>query len=319
MFEKNPNSRADVAVENPEDTHSEAHKNRRRRWVRPPLWTFEQYKPRRLDLGAFPRNEVLLDKFPLITIVTPSFDQARFVRATIDSVLHQNYPRLHYHVQDGNSTDGTVGILENYGSRLRWKSMPDAGQSDAINLGFTGIESDVMAYLNSDDVLLPGALSYAARFFQERPDIDILYGHRIFINQDGLEIGRAILPEHDDKALLYAGYIPQETMFWRRRVWDTIGGIDTRLHYALDWDFMLRAQASGFKFARARRFLACFRVHDKQKTRNRYDVGIREMNALRLQYLGHVPGRLELYQALWPYLARQSLFHLAYKLGLVDR
>ena len=176
-----------------------------------------------------------------------------------------------------------------------------------------------MAYLNSDDTLLPGALSFVANFFDARPDIDIIYGHRIFIDSEGFEIGRAILPAHDNQALHYAGYIPQETMFWRRRVWDKVGAMDVNFQYALDWDFILRAQAAGFKIARVRRFLACFRVHDEQKTTRNYEVGRREMRTLREKYLGHAPSQSEIFRAMLPYLARQLIFHWSYRLGLLKQ
>jgi glycosyltransferase involved in cell wall biosynthesis len=291
----------------------------RRGWLRPPMWTYEQHLPRRLDLRALPPASPSPTQSPSIAIVTPSYNQARYLRATIDSVLGQDYPKLTYHVQDGGSGDGSVEILKSYGDKISWQSHPDKGQSDAINLGFREADCEIMAYLNSDDTLLPGTLAYVANFFQARPDIDIVYGHRVFIDGDGLEIGRAILPAHSKKALLYAGYVPQETMFWRRRVWDAIGGIDTSFQYALDWDFMLRAQAAGFRFARARRFLACFRVHDRQKTTNDYDIGRGEMGVLRLKYLGRVPSQSEIFRAMAPYLARQFVFHWCYRLGFLKQ
>lgn len=139
----------------------------------------------------------------------------------------------------------------------------------------------------------------------------------MFIDADGSEIGRAVLPAHSNKALLYAGYIPQETMFWRRRVWDAIGAIDLDFQYALDWDFLLRAQAAGFRLVRLRRFLACFRVHDEQKTTKNYVIGRNEMQKLRSKYLGYLPSQTEVYLAMLPYLIRQSLFHYGYRLGLL--
>ena len=93
----------------------------------------------------------------------------------------------------------------------------------------------------------------------------------------------------------------------------------SNFHYALDWDFMLRAQAAGFKFARARRFLACFRVHDAQKTTKNYELGRKEMQKLRLRNLGHVPTQLEISRAMAPYLLRQFIFHWSYRLGLLRR
>jgi GT2 family glycosyltransferase len=106
-------------------------------------------------------------------------------------------------------------------------------------------------------------------------------------------------------------------MFWRRRVWQALQSIDESFHYALDWDFILRAQAAGFTFARLPRFLACFRIHDEQKTAATYDVGVKEMQALRLRYLGFAPSHVEIRRAVAPYVARQFALHWSYKLGLV--
>jgi glycosyltransferase involved in cell wall biosynthesis len=302
-----------------QNAYSRSRASLRRMWIRPPMWTFEQHPPRPLNLSKFPLVPAMPSEIPKIAVVTPSFNHGRFLKDTIDSVLNQNYPRLFYHVQDGGSNDDTVGILKSYGDRVSWRSTSDSGQSEAINLGFDGVDSDIMAYLNSDDTLLPGTLAYVAGFFDRHPDVDVVYGHRVFIDNEGLEIGRAILPPHSKKALLYAGYIPQETMFWRRRVWTAIGSMDTRYHYALDWDFMLRAQEAGFKFARARRFMACFRVHDEQKTTKNYDVGRHEMRAIRTKYLGHAPSQAEIYSAMFPYLTAQLLLHWGYRAGMFKR
>jgi glycosyltransferase involved in cell wall biosynthesis len=291
----------------------------RRLWLRPPMWTFEQHSPRPLDLGPPAVPATLPTQAPAIAIVTPSLNQGQFLRATIDSVIGQNYPRLTYHVQDGGSNDDTVEILRSYGDKISWRSVPDKGQSDAINTGFAGIDCDIMAYLNSDDVLLPGALASVASFFHERPDIDIVYGHRIFIDYAGSEIGRAILPAHSSQALRFAGYVPQETMFWRRRVWDRIGPMDTSFNYALDWDFLLRAQDAGFTFLRLRRFHACFRVHDEQKTTKIYELGRKEMQRLRLRNLGRVPSQQEIFRGMMPYMLRQLVFHWGYRLGILKQ
>jgi glycosyltransferase involved in cell wall biosynthesis len=302
-----------------QEAYARSRAHLRRFWLRPPMWTFEQHSPRPLNLRSLSAWPALPSRVPAIAIVTPSFNQAPFLAATIDSVLGQNYPALLYHVQDGGSADGSVEVLKGYGDKIGWRSAPDDGQADAINRGFAGVDCDIMAYLNSDDTLLPGALACIANFFAERPDIDIVYGHRIFIDYAGCEIGRAILPAHSDEALRYAGYVPQETMFWRRRVWDAVGPIDVNFQYALDWDFMLRAQAAGFKFARLRRFLACFRVHDEQKTTKNYELGRKEMQSLRLRHLGYVPSQRDISRAIAPYLLRQFVFHWSYRLGLLRR
>ena len=289
----------------------------RRPWLRPPLWTFEQYAPETLRVAASYRNEKASSDAVSMAIVTPSFNHGRFLASSIDSILTQQYPRLSYTVQDGGSSDGSLDILRSYAGRLAWRSERDAGQAQAINRAFATTTGDVMAYLNSDDMLLPGTLAHVARVFAVRPDTDIVYGHRIFIDSDGQEIGRAVLPRHDAAALYWADYIPQETMFWRRRVWEKVGPFDESFDYALDWDFILRAQHAGFSFFRVPRFLAAFRVHDEQKTSKNYDRGRAEMQRLRSRYIGHEPSHREIMRRMMPYLLRQLAAHWMYRLRLV--
>ena len=289
-----------------------------RNWLMtPPMWKFQQHAPRPLDLAAFGPPMPLPSDAPRIAIVTPSYNHAHYLDATIDSVLAQDYPQLTYHVQDGGSIDGTRELLEKRGDRIAWRSQPDRGQANAINLGFEGLDADLMAYLNSDDLLLPGTLAYVANYFADHPDVDVVYGHRIFIDLNGMEVGRAVLPPYHDKVLQYADYIPQETMFWRKRVWDAVGPIDESFDYAMDWDFILRAQEANFKFVRLPRFLACFRVHDAQKTAANRDVGLMEMERLRKRALGFEPTYLDINRFIAPYLALQFCYHWAYRLGLL--
>ena len=252
---------------------------------------------------------------PSIAIVTPSFNHGAFLRETIESLLTQQYELLSYHVQDGASTDGTRQLLHSYDGRLQWRSAADRGQADAINRGFAEISGEIMGFLNSDDVLLPGTLAYLARMALAHPEIDIFYGHRINIDSNGKEIGRCVLPPHDATALMWGDYVPQETMFWRRRVWDTIGPFDERLQFALDWDFILRAQAAGFRFMRLPRFLACFRVHDRQKTSLMADTGHEESERLRARYLGDASKRAR--RSFRSYLRRQGIYHRLHKIGIL--
>jgi len=283
------------------------------------MWTFQQHAPKRLRLSPIRDLPTPINPPLRIAIVTPSYNQRKYLEVTVASVLGQNYPALFYHVQDGASQDGTVDLLNAYGEQVSWRSEPDSGQANAINAGFktAAIDCDIMAYLNSDDTLLPDTLAYIAHVFQTRPDIDIVYGHRIFIDPDGSEIGRAVFPPHDANALLYVGYVPQETMFWRRRVWDQIGPIDETFRFALDWDFLLRAQQAGFKMIRLPRFLGCFRIHTEQKTSAMIDVGQEEMQLLRRRYLGHAPTQPEIYRAAMPFLALQLCYHWMYRLKIL--
>ncbi len=296
---------------------SRARHRSRRVWLRPPLWTFEQYASKPLEVPKAYRNETAPSGPPSIALVTPSFNHSRYLPATIESVLTQNYPRLTYHVQDGGSSDGTIDLLRSYGSKLTWRSEKDGGQAHAINDGFSTCDADIMGYLNSDDMLLPGTLAYVARAFQDNPEIDVVYGHRIFVDRDGMEIGRAVLPRHHAKTLLWADYVPQETMFWRRSVWTSVGPIDESFQYALDWDFILRAQSAGFRFKRLPRFLACFRVHDEQKTSTIYDQGHEEMQRLRRRYLGYEPAQFEIARNVSAYLLRQLAVHWMYRFRIL--
>src|SRR5207244_4015693 len=131
-------------------------------------------------------------------------------------VLGQQYPRLEYIVQDGGSSDETPAVLERYRPQLtRWESRADRGQAHAINLGFRHATGDVLGYLNSDDLLLPGAVRYVGAFFARHPQIDVVYGHRVMIDESDAEVGRWVLPPHEDEVLRWVDYVPQETLFWR--------------------------------------------------------------------------------------------------------
>lgn len=225
----------------------------------------------------------------------------------MDSILNQGYPNLEYFVQDGGSDDGTIDVLKQYSDRLSgWESAPDDGQSQAINLGFARTHGEIMAWLNSDDLFLSGALAYVADYFARHPEVDVVYGHRILIDEQDKEIGRWILPRHDDDALAWADFIPQETLFWRRSIWEKAGGqIDESFRFAMDWDLLLRFRGCGARIVRLPCFLGAFRIHDEQKTSAAiHDVGMEEMRRLRARELGRDVTQAEIRRALVPYLLR---------------
>src|SRR5262249_23541680 len=144
---------------------------------------------------------------------------------------------------------------------------PDEGQTQAINLGFQHTSGEIMAYLNSDDLLLPGSLAYVAGYMAAHPEVDVVYGHRILIDECDDEVARWVLPRHDDRVLTWANFVPQETLFWRRRIWERVGGtLDASFQFAMDWDLILRFREAGARFVRLPRFLGAFRVHARQKT-----------------------------------------------------
>ncbi len=255
----------------------------------------------------------------MVLVVTPSLNQAQFLEQTIKSVLDQHYPRLEYIIQDGASTDATGSILQQYAGKVTYiESAKDTGQANAINRGFCYATGDIMAWLNSDDLLLPGALTYIANFFLEHPDVDVVYGHRIIINDQGHEIGRWILPPHDKNMLLWADYVPQETLFWRREIWERAGGyIDESFHFALDWELLLRFRETKARFVRLPRFLAAFRVHPQQKTSQELATrGCQEMARLRKRIHGREVSNLEAHHQIRHYMRKHVAYDWLYRLGV---
>jgi len=284
--------------------------------LRPRLGVLEQYPPQPLRLPSNFKREFPPGAAPKISIVTPSFNQSEYLERTLESVLAQHYPNLEYYVQDGGSTDGTLDVLQRYGNQLSgWVSGPDKGQSNAINIGFARTSGEIMAWLNSDDILLPGTLALVADFFSRHPEVDVIYGHRILINPDGMEIGRWMLPEHDDDILSWADFVPQETMFWRRRIWEKAGGkIDESLDFAIDWDLLLRFREAGAHFSRLNLFLGGFRIHSTQKTSAEKSTGFQEMSQMRERTLGRLPSKREITRAVYPYLLRHVLIDVGWRI-----
>jgi glycosyltransferase involved in cell wall biosynthesis len=206
-------------------------------------------------------------KLPVISVVTPSFGYGHFIEWTIRSVLLQGYPKLELIVMDGGSRDGTVDLVRKYRPYLKYaESKKDKGQADAVVRGFKHSTGEIMAYLNSDDMLAPGALHFVAQYFQDHPEVDMLYSHRVIVNDDNKVTGHWILPEHSDWYMQRWDYIPQETCFWRRSIYEKVGGIDRNFRFALDFDLFLRFMRAGACIRRVERFLGAFRVHDVSKT-----------------------------------------------------
>lgn len=203
---------------------------------------------------------------PLVSIVTPSYNQGRFLRRTIDSVLSQDYPHVEYLVLDGGSTDETVDILQSYGDRFFWRSERDRGQTDAINQGLRRARGDILAYLNSDDVLLPGALSTVVAHFAGHPEWDLLYGNANHIDVIDRVLGPYPTAPYAFDRLLQSCCICQPAAFWRRRITDRVGLFDDSLHYAMDYEYWMRIDRAGGTLAQVPELLAGSRVHAQTKT-----------------------------------------------------
>lgn len=204
---------------------------------------------------------------PLVSIVTPSFNQGAFIAETITSVLTQDYPRIDHLVIDGGSTDSTLDVLSRFGDRLRWISEPDRGQSDAINKGWRLARGEIVAWLNADDLYRPNAIGKVVAFFHEHPDVDLVYGDCDFINERGEVVARHRKRPADAADLLRSpiSIIAQPAAFLRRRVLETAGYLDEMLQYVMDLDYWLRV-ASRHSIAYLPHCLAAFRVHGESKT-----------------------------------------------------
>ncbi len=255
------------------------------------LGVLRQYEPRRLHAESIPTLCKEDNALPAIAIVTPSFNQGGIIAQTVESVIRQNYPLLEFGVIDGGSTDDTNQVLERYKANLAYcVSERDRGQSHAIAKGFEHLKGDIMGYLNSDDLLMPGSLRFVGEYFATHDKVDVIYGHRIVIDEGGQEVGRWILPPHDGEAIRNFDYVPQETLFWRKSLYEAVGGINQSFQFAMDWDLLLRFIEAGARFRRIPYFLACFRVHSKQKTHMLLDL-VGERERARLMAREHPAGR----------------------------
>ncbi|MFQ5823490.1 MAG: glycosyltransferase family 2 protein [bacterium] len=212
-------------------------------------------------------------KYPLVSIITPSYNQARFIEAAIQSVLAQDYSNIEYIIVDGGSTDGTQEILKRYDSQLRWLSEPDQGQADAINKGFQLAQGEILAWLNSDDLYESHAVSQVVAAFQQAPEVHLIYGNGYLIDTSGRKKKEfaPVQPFNLWKLIYWWDFILQPTAFFRRAVLDKIGFLDTSLKYCLDWDYWIRI-GSQFKVKYIPKYLAYSREHRHTKTR----VGGRE-------------------------------------------
>ena len=285
--------------------------------IRPRLGNLNQYAPRPLLLEKYAISTPDLTHTPKISIITPSYNQGVYIERTIKSVLDQPYPNLEYFIQDGGSKDDTKKIIRQYESKLSgWASKKDNGQSHAINLGLGKTNGEIMAWLNSDDLLLPGALHTVANYFNRHPEVDVVYGNRLMIDENDMEIGRWILPGHDNDVLSWADYVPQETLFWRRRIWDKAGScIDESFRFAMDWDLLIRFRDAGARFGHIPHFLGAFRIHDLQKTSAAInDIGHEEMERIRQRVHGKTLPQKTIKKAIRLFMLKHMATDLRYRI-----
>jgi len=214
--------------------------------------------------------------------VTCSYQQVRYLEQAMRSVLEQDFPSLEYVVIDGGSSDGSKQIIARYARALaHWESGPDDGQTHALIKGFRHCTGEILGWLCSDDLLLPGALRAVGEFFRSHPRIAAVYGDALWIDADGrflrpkkeIDFNRFVLL-HDHN------YVPQPSMFWRRSLYDKVGGLDPRFELAMDADLWERF-SSVTRIAHIPAFLSCMRFHAGQKTRARRPDALREDAIIR--------------------------------------
>lgn len=209
---------------------------------------------------------------PVVSVVTPTCNQAAFLRDTIESVLSQDYLAIEYRVIDDGSTDSTREILAEYDGKIVWETQPNMGQTPTINKGWQKATGEILTWLNSDDTFLPGAVSWAVDYLQQHPDVGIVYGDTLFTNPDGSPIERSRPPKGFEPGFDYEKFvlrcenpIPQPSAFIRRSVIEQVGLLEPDYYYFMDWEFWLRAGMK-HKVVYVPELLSTYRLHAESKT-----------------------------------------------------
>jgi glycosyltransferase involved in cell wall biosynthesis len=239
------------------------------------------------------------ETWPKISVVTPSYNQGMYLEETMLSVLSQKYPNLEYIVIDGGSSDQSVSIIQKYGAQLSyWESAPDRGFGHAINKGFSRATGEILCWLNSDDILLPGALLQVGAYFARHPNVGLVFGDRHIINERSVLVSRRKYFFYLPGQLRFAKTLPQECTFWRREPFEKVGAqLDEKLKFAIDLDLWCRL-SKVTTFRHLPFFLGGFREQSLSKSAVLSDTGIRERNSIIDRYFGGLPSakRLKAYQ-----------------------
>ncbi|MGB4812493.1 MAG: glycosyltransferase family 2 protein [Methylophilaceae bacterium] len=225
---------------------------------------------------------MIAKRLPTITLVTCSYQQGRFLDATMRSVFNQQYPALQYIVIDGGSTDESVAVIQRHASNLSfWASEKDNGQTDALKKGFAHATGEIQGWLCSDDILLPNALQMVAEFFRDHPNVGAAYGDALWIDADGNPLRAKREMAFNQFVFLHDhNYIPQPSMFWRKSLYDAVGGLDESFNLAMDSDLWARFSQKT-TIAHIPQYLSCMRFYLEQKTRSMKPAGRLEDLAIR--------------------------------------
>jgi glycosyltransferase involved in cell wall biosynthesis len=232
---------------------------------------------------------------PRIAIITPSYNQGKFIERTIKSVLSQNVEELEYVIVDGGSTDGTLSILERYGKeyspKLRWTSSKDQGQADAINKGIALTSARIIGWLNSDDIYYDHALSVVLEYFEQNGDVQVVYGDANHIDKNDNFIETYPVEEWNWSRLLEVCFISQPAAFVRREAIEKCGLLDPTIRHSNDYELWIRFGKCGMRFAHLPRLLAATRMHDECATLSATELCHREINDFMLKHFRKVPDR----------------------------
>jgi glycosyltransferase involved in cell wall biosynthesis len=224
---------------------------------------------------------------PLVSIVTPCLNGARYIEETIASVLTQDYPQIEYLVMDGGSTDGTLDVLKRYEGKLRWQSGPDGGQADAVNRGFAQTSGEILAFLNADDAYLPGAVARAVEAFGTHQKAAVVYGGGWYVDENSTRLSRYPVEPFDPARLQRRCFLCQPAAFIRRDAFAAVNGLDSRLRFAMDYDLWIRL--ADREFVKIDPDLAASRLHSGAKTVAQTATAMRETIGVLKRHYGYAP------------------------------
>jgi len=224
---------------------------------------------------------------PMISIITPSYNQKKFIEQTILSVQRQKYPSYEHIVIDGGSTDGTIAVLKKYGKKVRWISEPDKGQADAINKGMRLAKGEILAYLNSDDTYEKGALQKVGEYFYRNPNIKFIYGKGKYVDENGHYLEDYPNAIVDKLTMFYECNVCQPSSFWRRKLWEEVGEFDPGRQMVMDYEYWMRVQKK-YKMKFFNRYLANYRLHNDSKTVSKRKYVYQEAIAVSVKHYGRV-------------------------------
>jgi glycosyltransferase involved in cell wall biosynthesis len=226
--------------------------------------------------------------WPKISVIVPSYNQERFIEATLRSILDQNYPNLELIVIDGGSKDASVDIIRKYQDRIAyWVSEPDGGQTRGLIKGFNRSTGDIQCWINSDDLLRPGSLREVGEYFLKHPGADMVYGDTLWIDGRGEPIApRREIPFNRALWMYTYNYIPGMSAFWRKPIYDRVGGLNPEFDLSMDADLWIRFAAAGARIKHLRRLWSCMRFYAEQKNTRLRDKTYLEDLRIRERYWG---------------------------------